>query len=152
VHDIAAGHVAAARLRPQDELGSAAFKDDMSSAEAATLLAVIVASATPLSRATADDDQRALRQKFGQVSTHLFQLQLPSGYLATYVQRYVQKPSLYYLLACAAAAEDVSLGRAMLRWRRKAPDGAPPMPTATSSCDLPVLTVQVCIWLPPVYA
>ena len=45
----------------------------------------------------------------------------------------------------SAAAEDVSLGRAVLRWRRQAAAGATPAPAelvATSSCDLPVLTVQ----------
>jgi uncharacterized membrane protein len=50
---------------------------------------------------------------------------------------------MYYV--CAGAADDVSLGRAVLRWRRCPDAGTRAVNSnhvATSSCDLPVITVQ----------
>jgi len=148
VHTVAAGKGAAARLRQAGRAGeeeedledsATAFEDDLAEGESSAPLAAVSAVATPLPRR--DSAARPMLQREGQISTHLFHVELPSeSPLSCRV-----RARLTARVSGAAAAEDVSLGRAVLRWRRQAAAGATPAPAelvATSSCDLPVLTVQ----------
>ena len=145
---MAAGKAAAARLRQAGRAGeeeedledsATAFEDDLAEGESSAPLAAVSAVATPLPRR--DSAARPMLQREGQISTHLFHVELPSeSPLSSRV-----RARLTARVSGAAAAEDVSLGRAVLRWRRQAAAGATPAPAelvATSSCDLPVLTVQ----------
>ena len=143
---MAAGKAAAARLRQAGRAGeeeedledsATAFEDDLAEGESSAPLAAVSAVATPLPRR--DSAARPMLQREGQISTHLFHVELPSeSPLSSRV-----RARLTARVSGAAAAEDVSLGRAVLRWRRQAAAGATPAPAglvATSSCDLPVLT------------
>lgn len=163
VHTVAAGKAAAHRLQRAGWTGvegideapdaSSAFEERVPAEQAAMPLAVVTAVATPLP--STGRQGSPLLQEEGQISTHLFNVELPSACMPSSSCHTITRqresfrcaqltPYMYY--ACAGAADDVSLGRAVLRWRRR-PTGAGTRAVnsnhvATSSCDLPVITVQ----------
>ena len=82
---MAAGKAAAARLRQAGRAGeeeddledsATAFEDDLAEGESSAPLAVVSAVATPLPRR--DSAARPMLQREGQISTHLFHVELPS--------------------------------------------------------------------------
>lgn len=87
VHTVAAGKAAATRLQragwaggddDMDGAAEAAFEEEIPAEEAGAPLAVVTAVATPLPRAGREGSP--LLQEEGQISTHLFNIQLPSAF------------------------------------------------------------------------
>jgi hypothetical protein len=92
VHTVVAGKAAATRLQRAgwaggdedvDSAAEAAFEEEIPAEEAAAPLAVVTAVATPLPRATGEGS--SLLQEEGQISTHLFSVQLPGAFRACFI-------------------------------------------------------------------
>ena len=111
VHAVAAGKAAASRLQRAGWTGGegidmdegpdacSAFEEQVPAEQAAMPLAVVTAVATPLPRAGKQGSP--LLQEEGQISTHLFNIDLPSTHMSSFSSlRMTNSTALFFACVC----------------------------------------------------